>query len=203
MKFEKETENIYRLRVPFEDLYTSVFLIEGEGDYALVDCATTASDVDGVIRPALRLRGLDFSDIKYLILTHRHGDHAGGSSRILEHNPNIPVVCGEMHLPLTDFVLYALPGHTLDMIGGLDLCSGTLISGDGLQGAGVGKYRCSLENEAEYLATIERIRGDSRVKNLLFSHAYEPWCKDGTFGREAVERCLCDCEDCMKKERKR
>ena len=198
MRFEKEAENIYRLRVPFEDLYTSVFLLEGEDGYALVDCATTESDVDGVIRPALIARGLDFSDIKYLILTHRHSDHAGGSARILEHNPHIAVIRGMKELPLSDFALYALPGHTLDMIGVLSLRSGTLISGDGLQGAGVGKYRCSLESEAEYFATIEKIRGDARVKNLLFSHAYEPWYKDGAFGRDAVLQCLADCERYIK-----
>ena len=198
MCFEKETENIYRLRVPFEDLYTSVFLLEGEDGYALVDCATTESDVDGVIRPVLMARGLDFSDIKYLILTHHHGDHAGGSARISEHNPSIAVIRGMQELPLSDFALYALPGHTLDMIGVLSLRSGTLISGDGLQGAGVGKYRCSLESEAEYLATIERIRRDTRVKNLLFSHAYEPWYKDGAFGRDAVLQCLADCERYIK-----
>lgn len=198
MRFEKETEHIYRLRIPFEDLYTSVFLIEGEGDYALVDCATTESDVDGVIRPALLSQGLDLCDIKYLILTHRHGDHAGGSARISEHNPSIAVICGMQDLPSRDFALYALPGHTLDMIGVLDIRSGTLISGDGLQGAGVGKYRCSLESAAEYLATIERIRGDARVKNLLFSHAYEPWYKDGAFGRDAVMQCLADCERYVK-----
>ena len=37
MKFEKETEHIYRLRIPFEELYTSVFLIESEGGRGLVD----------------------------------------------------------------------------------------------------------------------------------------------------------------------
>ena len=199
MRFEKEAENIYRLRVPFEDLYTSVFLVESDGGYALVDSATTAADVDQVIRPALLARGLDFSDIKYLILTHRHGDHAGGSARISEHNPSIAVICGEKHLPLSDFAPYALPGHTLDMIGVLSLRSGTLISGDGLQGAGVGKYRCSLENAAEYLATIERIRGDARVKNLLFSHAYEPWYKDAAYGRAELEQCLADCPKYVKK----
>ena len=198
MRFEKETENIYRLRVPFEDLYTSVFLIEGEGDYALVDCATTASDVDGVIRPALCLHGLDFSDIKYLILTHRHSDHAGGKERILALHPGIRVIDAPCTLPLEGITVCEMKGHTRDFVGVLDLRSGTLISGDGLQGAGVGKYRCSLESEAEYFATIEKIRGDARVKNLLFSHAYEPWYKDGAFGRDAVLQCLADCERYIK-----
>ena len=40
MSFEKEIGQIYRLKVPFEDLYTSVFLIQTEGANILVDCAT-------------------------------------------------------------------------------------------------------------------------------------------------------------------
>ena len=47
--------------------------------------------------------------------------------------------------------MYSLKGHTLDSIGCLDLQSGTLISGDGFQGAGVGRYRCFLECKEEYL----------------------------------------------------
>lgn len=86
-----------------------------------------------------------------------------------------------------------MKGHTIDCIGVLDERSGTLISGDGLQGAGVGKYRCSLESREAYLKTIEKIKKDKRIKNILFSHAYEPWYKDGAFGREEIKRCLQDC----------
>ena len=81
-----------------------------------------------------------------------------------------------------------------------DGATGTLISGDGLQGAGIGKYRCSLESKEEYLKAIEKIRLDKKIKNILFSHAYEPWYKDGMFGRENVERCLQDCIKYIKGE---
>ena len=70
MVFEEELKNIYRLKVPFEDLYTSVFLIKTKQGNALVDCATYASDVDDYIVPALSMLGLRLEDIAYLILTH-------------------------------------------------------------------------------------------------------------------------------------
>ncbi len=194
MKFEKETEHIYRLRVSFEDLYTSVFLLRSEDGCALVDAATTAEDVDDVILPALRALGMDFSDIAFLILTHRHGDHAGGVGRILEWNPRITVIDAACKIVPRGFMLCEMQGHTPDSIGVLDIRSGVLISGDGLQGHGVGKYRCSLASEADYLRTIEKIRRDPRVKSILLSHAYEPWYKDSMIGREAVECCLDDCE---------
>lgn len=193
MIFNKEIGEVYRLKVPFEDLYTSVFLIRKEQGNVLVDSATYVRDVDDYIIPALEEMGLSITDIHYLVLTHNHGDHVGGKERLLELVPNIKIVQNEWDNLLNGITVYELKGHTLDCIGVFDQHSRTLISGDGLQGAGVGKYRCSLENKDEYIKTIEKIRRDKRVENILFSHAYEPWNKDGAFGREEVEKCLQDC----------
>ena len=143
--------------------------------------------------PALSIHGLRLEDIAYLILTHNHGDHIGGKTRALELAPNIEIVQANRPISLNGITMYEMKGHTLDCIGVFDQHSRTLISGDGLQGAGVGKYRCSLESKDEYIKTIEKIRRDKRVENILFSHAYEPWNKDGAFGREEVEKCLQDC----------
>lgn len=193
MVFEEELKNIYRLKVPFENLYTSVFLIKTKQGNALVDCATYASDVDDYIVPALSILGLRLEDIAYLILTHNHGDHIGGKTRALELAPNIEIVQANRPISLNGITIYEMKGHTLDCIGVLDERSGTLITGDGLQGAGIEKYRCSLESKEEYLKTIAKIEKDERIENILFSHAYEPWCKDGAFGREELQKCLEDC----------
>ena len=198
MKFEREIANIYRLKIPFDNLYTSVFLIKTEQGNALVDCATYASDVDEYIVPALHCLGLRLTDIAYLVLTHNHSDHSGGKARLLELAPNIEAVQSECDSLLNGVAVYALKGHTLDCVGFFDKKSKTLISGDGLQGAGIGKYRCSLENKDEYLKTIEKIEKDKSIENILFSHAYEPWYKDGAFGREEVKKCLEDCKRYIK-----
>ena len=87
----------------------------------------------------------------------------------------------------------------MDCIGVLDERSRTLITGDGLQGAGVDKYPCSTDDRDAYLATLERIRLDERVENLLFSHAYEPFCTDRMCGRESVLECLSKCAEYVKK----
>lgn len=195
--FQKEVEGIYRLKIPFDDLYTSVFLISTDGGYALVDCATTADDADEWIEPALKREGLSFLSLACVIVTHEHGDHAGGLSRILQKNPRLRVI--RKAEKLNGLEIYPLSGHTTGFIGVFDRRSGTLISGDGLQGAGVGKYPCSLESADAYLQSIEKIKQDGRVENLLFSHAYEPWYRDSAFGREAVENCLKDCLDYVKR----
>ena len=193
-RFENIIGGIYRLKIPFEDLYTSVFLIRTEHGNALVDCATYDCDIDEYILPALKEIGLSLTDINFLILTHSHGDHAGGKNRILELAPSIKIVQEIPSIILKGLTVYELKGHTLDCIGVFDEDTGTLISGDGLQGAGVGKYRCSLANKDEYLKTIDKIEQNEKVRNILFSHAYEPWYKDGAFGREEIEKCLQDCK---------
>ena len=192
-EFIKITDGIYRLKVPFEELYTSVFLVVFNGGRALVDCATTSEDVDGYIFPALEKMGISPKEVEYIVITHGHGDHAGGLPRVLELTPKVTVIRGTVCEISRGISTYALPGHTDKLIGVLDERSGSLITGDGLQGAGVGKYRTSAPNRAAYLETLEKIRRDGRVKNLLMSHAYEPWYEAHRFGRESVLKCLQEC----------
>ena len=188
-----QTSGIYRLKIPFDTVYTSVFLVEDEEGAVLLDCATTKEDVENYIIPALAALGYRPSDLHALVLTHRHSDHAGGLPHLLRYAPNLEVVTDVRRL--TDTLLtYPLAGHTEDAIGLLDERTGTLLSGDGLQGAGVDKYRCSLANKDAYRETLERIKKDEQIKSILFSHAYEPWCSDAVLGREAVYECLSECE---------
>ena len=196
-RFIQEQEGIYRLKVPFEDLYTSVFLVVTSQRLILVDCATTADDVEFCIIPALMEIGIELCNIDTVVLTHLHGDHSGGIDCILCHAPDIEVVTDVRELA-NGVYTYALPGHTDDCNGVLDTRTRTLISGDGIQGMGIGKYRCSLENRAAYLQTLERIKKDERIENILFSHAYEPWCRDRIEGRELVLECLNQCSEYVK-----
>ncbi|MBR4872496.1 MAG: MBL fold metallo-hydrolase [Clostridia bacterium] len=192
--FYEEFPGISRLRIPFGTTYTSVFLLENAGEAVLVDCATTDEDVDGYILPALAKKGYAATDVKAIVLTHRHNDHAGGLDRLLTHAPQMAVITG--HCTIWEGVrTYPLAGHTTDSIGVYDGRTRTLISGDGLQGAGVDKYPCSTKDRAAYLETIERIRCDEAIENILFSHAYEPWLRDWSKGRDDV---LARLEDCLK-----
>ena len=195
VEFIKETDRISRLKVPFENIYTSVFLLKSKNGYMLVDCATYDSDVDEFIVPALKQVGLGLNDIKALILTHFHGDHSGGKKRILQINPQITIVDSERIIDLESFEIYQMKGHTLDCIGVLDKIDVTLISGDGLQGKGVGRYPCNVIDKQEYFNTIDKVKKDKKIQKILFSHEYEPWCKDVVVGREEIEKCL---EDCLK-----
>ena len=193
MVFEEELKNIYRLKVPFEDIYTSIFFIRTKRANLLVDTATFNSDIDEYLLPALDTLVIKLTDIAYLILTHLHSDHAGGVNRIRELNPKIEIVRGVAEKLPNGVSGYELKGLTLDLIGVFDEDTGTLITGDGLQGVSVGKYRLSLESKDEYIKTLAKIQADARIQNILLSHAYEPWGKDGAFGREQVEQIINDC----------
>ena len=199
--FYQETKDIYRLRVPFEELYTSVFLVRTSIGAILVDCATTTNDVDLHIVLALKNFGYELTDIRIIVLTHQHSDHAGGLARVLDLAPNIKVVrdvCVLCDSVATD----RLAGHTTDCIGLLDTRSKTLISKDGLQGAGVGKYRCYVGDVEAYFETITRIKNDKRIQNILFSHAYKPWNKDRINERSNVDACILECIKYVKRKTK-
>ena len=197
--FYRETNDIYRLEVPFYTVYTSVFSIKTSEGYILVDCATTKEDVDGYIIPALEEQGVSLSDVKKIVITHDHSDHAGGLPQILKRIPNIEVV-KEVRMLADKVCTYPLPGHTKDFVGVLDERSGTLISGDGLQGAGIKQYRTSLADKDGYVQTLERIRADERIENVLFSHEYEPWYENKMLGRKNVLECLEECKKYIKKD---
>ena len=91
-RFRREAEGIYRLKIPFESVYTSVFLVVAKEGLVLVDSATTKEDVDEWIVPALATLGYALKDIRYFVLSHRHYDHDGGLPGILEICPEIEVV---------------------------------------------------------------------------------------------------------------
>ena len=59
------------------------------------------------------------------------------------------------------------------------------------------KFRCYTESREDYLKTIERIKSDKRIENIVLSHAYEPWNKDRVSGREQIYSCLEDCIECI------
>ena len=125
-EFYRETAEIWRLEVPFFTVYTSVFLIHAPVGYILVDCATTDEDVDGYIIPAIKKLGISLSDVKMIVITHDHSDHAGGLTRLLYHIPHLEVVREEREL-CDSVYAYPLSGHTKGFIGVFDSRSDTLI----------------------------------------------------------------------------
>lgn len=69
----------------------AVFLVEHEGEAAFVDNATRFS-VPRILE-GLSQRGLTPEQVRYLIVTHVHLDHSGGTAELLKFCPNATVIC--------------------------------------------------------------------------------------------------------------
>lgn len=200
MSLSELAKGIFRLKVPFEDLYTAVFFVESGEGLAIIDCAATPCDVDTYILPTLQDMG---RQANHLLLTHSHGDHAGGAVRLLERCPRMRVhALEEMKLPrfrpLRDGEIVAerlrvvhLSGHTQYSVGYLDLPTRTLISGDCLQLAGVGKYTRGIRYPEQYLKSIEKLQ-ELEIDRIIASHDYVPLGSIAE-GREEVLRYLEEC----------
>lgn len=194
--FENLIGGIYRLKVPFEDIYTAVFLLCTENGSILIDSATTKEDAENYIIPALRRLG---KKPTLALCTHSHGDHAGGMPYVLSHFEDvnayaaseklinersfIEVKDGDELLP--GVIAIALPGHSPDSIAIYDSESKTLITGDCVQLGGVGRYGTGIWCGSEYYKSLEKIL-EGEAENLIASHEYYP-LGSLAMGRKALE----------------
>lgn len=194
--------DIYRLRVPFEDIYTSVFAVRTAHGDALIDSATTVSDVETIICPAIAKLGLKPA---WILLSHSHGDHAGGVPALAARFPNAQIGLADekwalAHPTLPTHLLrdgesvlqtlkfFHLPGHAPDASGIWDERSRSLISGDCVQLNGVGRYGTGICDCGAYLHTLDRIRAFAPDR-LIPSHSYVP-LGDIAVGKPAIDHYL-------------
>ncbi len=194
--FENLIGGIYRLKVPFEDIYTAVFLLCTENGSILIDSATTKEDAENYIIPALRRLG---KKPTLALCTHSHGDHAGGMPYVLSHFEGVKAYAASEKLInersfievkdgdelLPGVIAIALPGHSPDSIAIYDSESKTLITGDCVQLGGVGRYGTGIWNGEKYYKSLDKILS-SDAENLIASHEYYP---QGSLamGRDALE----------------
>jgi glyoxylase-like metal-dependent hydrolase (beta-lactamase superfamily II) len=73
------------------------YLLETEGGLALFDCGPT-SDLDA-LRAGLRGRGVELADVRHLLLSHIHLDHAGAAGAIVREHPHVTVHVSEIGAP--------------------------------------------------------------------------------------------------------
>lgn len=206
--FIKEAEGLYRLRVPFENIATSIFLLLTPAGPVLYDCATTAADVEKVILPALGQLGIAPEQLHALVLSHAHGDHSGGLTGLTRHAPQMCVLAQapekytapvravqDQELLFGSIDALHLPGHTSDCLGLYDRRTHTLLSADALQWRGIGRYGCAVTYPDAYRKTIERIRC-LMPDRILASHEYVPYGEKAE-GAEQITRYLDSCLEAL------
>ena len=75
----------------------ATYVVETDDGPAIVDCGP-ASSVPALER-GLAARGLSLADIRHLLLTHIHFDHAGASGVLVRDNPALQVHVSEIGAP--------------------------------------------------------------------------------------------------------
>jgi glyoxylase-like metal-dependent hydrolase (beta-lactamase superfamily II) len=73
------------------------YLLETDGGPALFDCGP-ASDLE-TLRARLDERGLEVSDLRHLLLSHIHLDHAGAAGVLVREHPGLQVHVSEVGAP--------------------------------------------------------------------------------------------------------
>ncbi len=205
---ERITDNIFRIKVPFENIYTTVFIITTKSCTLIFDTATYSSDIDGHILPAIEKAGLK-NDIKYVFLSHSHGDHAGGITRFVQAFPNVRVITRSQliadaydnsYIPkdretiADDIEVITIKGHADDCMALFDKRTNTLLTGDCLQVYGVfgrGDWGTGITDASGYFDDLDKLR-KMDIKTLIASHDYHPLGYIAT--GDGVQRYIDTCE---------
>jgi len=98
---DKVAPGIYTIETHYlqRDRFTGCYLLEDSGEAAIIE-ANTNHGVPGILA-GLAEAGLKREQVKYVILTHIHLDHAGGAGELLRHLPNAQLLLharGKRHL---------------------------------------------------------------------------------------------------------
>lgn len=207
-EFEKITNGIYRLCVPFDgNIYTSVFALICEHGSIIVDSGSNEYDAINYVIPAIKNLGVNPD---WFICTHLHGDHDGGLKTLLKHYSDANVggffkaEYGNRKGTQTfedgceifsRFKILHLKGHSEDGLAIFDKKTECLISGDALQQYGLTRFGTSISNLEEYKASVAKVR-KLNPKAVVASHEYEPfgYCAKGT---ETINQMLLKCEEAI------
>ena len=213
MDIKQLTTDITAIRVPFLDIFTTVFLVRTEEGNLLFDAATYPTDTTDIILPALAECGVRGEELSAVFISHPHRDHMGGLAALLERYPDLTVIAGSNALErdhdirhlvigrdgdtlLGDLRIVAIPGHTTDAIALLDTRTATLLSGDGLQLYGIfgsGCWGANVPFPRAHLSALDRL-AKLDLAAIYPAHDYHP-VGDAYIGKEMISRALDACRE--------
>ena len=207
-KFEKLNNNLYRLEIPYKDIYTTVYLLDSGNGYILFDAAYTAEDFLK-IREAVLALGVREEDISFIFISHHHRDHSWGLCGLNESFSNAILLARDKDLidtyKNTRMIRFAedgeillgvyrvLPivGHTHDSAALLDIRSATLISGDSLQAYGIigsEDWAANIRFVNEYIDALKMLE-TLDISAIYTAHNFYPTGYSAV-GNEKVRRFL-------------
>lgn len=187
------TENIYRLTVPFRDIYTTVYILKAPDGDILFDTATYPEDTTMYILPFLKELGVTAQTLKYVFISHNHGDHSGGLGQLMQEFPETCIVSRAPALKetygtysffmpedndtlLDVFRVITIPGHSEDSSAILDTRTATLVTGDCLQLHGIcgsGDWACNIRFPIQHLEALKKV-SKLEISSIYAAHDYYP-----------------------------
>ncbi len=191
MLYEEISEDIFRIIIPFENIYTSVFVLCEDESCIIADCATNDSDIESYVLPSVREIG---KIVKYIFCSHDHGDHSGGLLSLAEAFREAKIVTSLKYEPtlLGRYEILCLGGHSDDSIALYDSKNKILLSFDALQLQGVGRYKTYFSDYSKYKSTIAKLRAID-IEKIFASHDYVPYGYKAE-GKEEIKKYLDECE---------
>ena len=207
----KINENIYRLTVPFFDVYTTVYFVETDEGILVFDTATYDSDVEDYILPAIDYAGIDKEQIKYVFISHNHRDHSGGLQKLMGVIPKATIVSKSDKLKeefsdynvlmpedgdviLNHLQVIHIKGHSSDSCAIYDTRTKVMITGDCLQLYGLygsGKWGANISYIKEHMEAVEKLR-KMDIKHILTAHDYHPlgYSYENENVKKALDYCI-------------
>lgn len=216
--YEKINENIYRLTIPYKDIYTTVYIIKTSAGILLFDTASYDEDIPGYIEPFLNEIGVTGQNLKYIFISHNHKDHAGGLKALCQKYPEVCIISccpklkesyegvysfvspGDNDTVLEVLKVVTIPGHTKDAAAIFDTRTKTLISGDCLQLYGIygsGDWGANISLIPEHVCAVNKLKSMD-IQTILTAHDYHP-CGHIYRGKDEVSYALDCCIEPLKK----
>ena len=213
MEIMKMNENIHRITLPYKDIFTTVYTVKTDKGVLLFDAASYDTDLEQHIQPALEALKITAEDLKYIFISHNHGDHSGGLRPIMEAYPNAAILSRSPKLAekyaeykveahedgdkvLDVLQIVTIPGHTVDSAAILDLRTNTMISGDCLQLYGIfgsDDWASNINYPALHLEALAKLR-TMDIENIYTAHDYHPYGFKHE-GKAAVAKVITACEE--------
>lgn len=209
---EKVNENIYRMVIPYKDIWTTVYVMKTLQGALLFDAASYDDDAEKYIIPFLESCGVTEENLKYIFISHNHKDHAGALGKLMERYPNAIILSRSTDIQnnyaeydviapqdndriLDTFEVVTVVGHTADAAGLLDVRTKTFITGDSLQVWGIvgsEPWAANIRFPVEYFEDIQKIQRMD-IDEIYAAHDYYPYGYKAQ-GKAEVDRYLEGCK---------
>ena len=88
LSIQEVAENVYEFQVPlpFKLREINLYLVKDDAGCLLIDTGTNTPETAATLRHSLAQLGVTFADLRYVVITHFHSDHAGLAGLIQQHS---------------------------------------------------------------------------------------------------------------------